>query len=151
MANSWIEHVKAYAAKNKMSYKEAISKARPSYKKQTAKDKKDESKGMKGQVKGTKSKSNRNFEKKVKADPKRGRKKMKKNMETVELDGEEVSFEKGGLRKAMKVGKDYKFKKGELRKANKTEVGEMFEFHGKKHKMTNKLKKQITLALNLMK
>lgn len=153
MANSWIDHVKAYAAKNKISYKEAITKARPSYKKQGAKDRKDESKGMKGQVKGTKSKTARNFEKKVKADPKRGRKKMKKEagMEEVELDGKKVRFKRGGLRKAMKVGEDYKFKKSELRKANKTEVGEMFEFHGKKHKMTSRLKKQITLALNLMK
>tara|TARA_R110000851_G_scaffold191416_3_gene342043 strand:+ start:9447 stop:9590 length:144 start_codon:yes stop_codon:yes gene_type:complete len=32
MASKWIEHVKAYATKNKISYKEAMSKARPSYK-----------------------------------------------------------------------------------------------------------------------
>ena len=32
MASEWIEHVKAYAAKNKVSYKEAMSKAKASYK-----------------------------------------------------------------------------------------------------------------------
>tara|TARA_Y100000361_G_C11013652_1_gene265711 strand:- start:49 stop:510 length:462 start_codon:yes stop_codon:yes gene_type:complete len=152
MANSWIEHVKAYAKKNGVSYKEAITKARPSYKKQNAKDRKDESKGMKGQVKGTKSKSKRNFETKVKADPKRGRKKMaKKGMETVELDGEKVSFRKGGLKKSLKVGDDYTFKRSELNKLKKVENGEMFTFHSKKMKMTPKLKKQIVLGLNLMK
>lgn len=158
MANSWITHLKSYAAKHKMSYKQAISdpKARAAYKggskKQTAKDKKDESKGMKGQVKGTKSKSKRNFE--SKADPKRGARKQRKKRgaatETVELDGEEVKFKKGGLHKSLKVGDDYKFKKGELRKLEKVEVGDSFEFHGKSHKMTSKLKKQITLGLTLM-
>jgi len=155
MANGWTDYVKSQASKKGISYKKALSdpSVRAGYKKQSAKDRKDESKGMKGQVKGTKSKSKRNFEPKIKADPKRGRKKMSKKagMETVELDGEKVTFKKGGLRKAMKVGADYKFKKSELKKANKTEVGEMFEFHGKKHKMTSKLKKQITLAINLMK
>jgi len=32
MASKWIEHVKAYAKKHKMSYKEAMSKSRASYK-----------------------------------------------------------------------------------------------------------------------
>ncbi len=151
MANSWIEHVKAYAKKNGVSYKEAITKSRASYKKQGAKDRKDESKGMKGQVKGTKSKSKRNFEPKVKADVKRGRKKMTKGMETVELDGEKVSFKKGGLKKSLKVGDDYTFKRSELNKLKKVENGESFMFHKKKMKMTPKLKKQIVLGLNLMK
>ena len=31
--NPWIKHVKAYAAKHKISYGDAISKARSSYKK----------------------------------------------------------------------------------------------------------------------
>jgi len=151
MANSWIDHVKAYAKKNGVSYKEAITKSRASYKKQGAKDRKDESKGMKGQVKGTKSKSKRNFEPKVKADVKRGRKKMTKGMETVELDGEKVSFKKGGLKKSLKVGDDYTFKRSELNKLKKVENGESFMFHKKKMKMTPKLKKQIVLGLNLMK
>ena len=158
MANSWIEHLKSYAKKHKMSYKDAIKdpKARAAYKggskKQSAKDRKDESKGMKGQVKGTKSKSKRNFE--SKPDAKRGARKQAKKRgaatETVELDGEEVKFKKGGLHRSLKVGDDYRFKKGELRKLEKVEVGDSFEFHGKSHKMTSKLKKQITLGLTLM-
>ena len=68
MANSWIEHVKAYAKKHKISYREAMSKAKASYKKggkakgkgkQTKKDKMKESKAMKGKTKGKKSKSHK--------------------------------------------------------------------------------------------
>ena len=64
MANAWINHVKAYAKKHKCSYREAMSKAKASYKggkgkKQTKKDKKDESKGMKGRKKGRKSKTHK--------------------------------------------------------------------------------------------
>lgn len=41
MASAWIEHVKAFAKKNKITYKEAMSKAKPSYKKKdTTKSKK---------------------------------------------------------------------------------------------------------------
>ena len=32
MASGWIEHVKSYAKKNKITYKEAMSKAKASYK-----------------------------------------------------------------------------------------------------------------------
>lgn len=32
MASDWIQHVKAYSAKNKVSYKEAMTKAKASYK-----------------------------------------------------------------------------------------------------------------------
>jgi hypothetical protein len=141
MVNPWLEHVKKYAKSKGISYKDAISKARPSYKpkggsktkmkKQSSSDKTNEKQGM--EIKALK--KSRGRPKKV----------------TVELDDKKVSFKEGGLRKALKVGEEHKFKKGELRKANKTEVGESFEFHGKKHKMTSKLKKQITLALNLMK
>lgn len=159
MANSWITHLQAYAKKHKMSYRDAIKdpKARAAYKgksgsmkKQSKKDKMDESKGMKGQVKGTKSKSKRNFE--SKPDAKRGSRKYSKKMgeASVELDGEEVKFKKGGLHKSLKVGDDYKFKKAELRRLEKVENGEAFEFHGKSMKMSPKLKKQITLGLTLM-
>ncbi len=41
MASAWIEHVKAYAKKNKISYKEAMSKAKPSYKKKDTSKTKD--------------------------------------------------------------------------------------------------------------
>ena len=32
MVSAWISHVKAYASKNKVSYKEAMSKAKATYK-----------------------------------------------------------------------------------------------------------------------
>ena len=44
-----------------------------------------------------------------------------------------------------------KFDKKELNRMKKVEVGEMFEFNGKKRKMSGLLKKRITLALTLMK
>ena len=147
MANAWIQHVQAYSKKHKISYQDAISKARSTYKgkgTQTAKDKKDESKGMKGQVKGTKSKSKKNFE------SDKGNKKGNKK-ETVELDGKKVTFNKGGLHKSLKVGEDYTFKRGELNKLKKVEVGDSFKFKGNDIKMSSKIKKQLTLGLNLMK
>jgi hypothetical protein len=162
MVNGWIAHVKSYAKKHKVSYKEAMGKAKSTYKgggkKQTKKDKKDESKGMKGQVKGTKSKSKKNFEdmgkgKKVKKDKKE--KKVKKHekgeKETVVLDGTKITFKKGGLHRSLKVPDDYTFKRGELNKLKKVEVGDDFKFKGKTIKMTGRVKKQITLGLNLMK
>lgn len=33
MPNNWVEHVKSYATANKVTYKEALSKAKESYKK----------------------------------------------------------------------------------------------------------------------
>jgi len=153
--SAWIKHVKSYASKNKISYKQAMSKARPSYKatgtkkvaRQTKKDRMDESKGMKGQKKGTTSKSNKNFEGTTKSTaPKR-----RKGMETVELDGKKVKFKRGALHKALKTPEGYKFKMSGLKKINKTEVGGSFDFLGTKRKMTAKLKKQITLGMNLMK
>lgn len=179
MANSWIEHVKKYAAKNKIPYGKAISAARASYKKgsasKTMKGKKDFT-GKKGDISKSKGKDVKKDNKNVdfhtmpdgtkmkgkthpkkskmssrKPDVKRAAKRSKAKMETVELDGEKVKFRKGGLKKSLKVGEDYTFKRSELNKLKKIEVGESFEFHKKKMKMTSKLKKQITLGLNLMK
>jgi hypothetical protein len=146
MANEWIQFVKAYASKNKISYKDAISKARPSYakskgkkmKKQGSSDRTNEKQGM--EIKGLKDKAKA-----------RGRPRKSSKMATAELGGEKIKFKKGGLRKALKVGDEYKFKKGELRKLLKIQKGDMYEFHGKKGKMTDRLKKQVNLALNLMK
>ena len=39
----------------------------------------------------------------------------------------------------------------EINRLKKVEVGDSFDFNGKKKKMTNLLKKRITLALTLMK
>ncbi len=157
MANSWIEHVKKYAAKHKMPYGKAISAARASYKK-GSKSKTHSGKdftGHKGNVSKSKGKDvksknkNRDYESSRKPDAKRMSKKS--NMETAVLDGKKVKFRKGGLHKSLKVGDDYTFKRSELNKLKKVEVGDEFTFHKKKMKMTSRLKKQITLGLNLMK
>ena len=57
----------------------------------------------------------------------------------------------GSLRKALKVDKDYKFSKSELAPLLKHESGKSFNFQGKKFKMTDSLKKKITLAINMLK
>jgi len=131
MSSTWINHVKAYAKKNKVSYKEAMSKAKTTYK---------SSAGTKT-AKVSKSKV---------APKKRGRP-AKAKMETAELDGKKVKFKSGGLHASLKTPEGYTFKRTVLNKLNKTGVGEEFDFLGKKRKMTGKLKKQITLGLNLMK
>lgn len=90
------------------------------------------------------------FEKRPK-EPKRVKPEPKK------ADKQEGVFEatqdvkEGGLRKSLKVGKDYKFTRPDLNKLKKHEVGSTFEFQDKKHKMTEKMSKQIQLALNMMK
>ena len=63
----------------------------------------------------------------------------------------EGNIKQGGLRKALKVDKDYKFSKSDLSPLLKHEDGKSFMFQGKRFKMTDKLKKQITLAINMMK
>lgn len=77
-------------------------------------------------------------------------KKAKPKKEVVELGGEKVKFEKGGLKKSLGVPEDYTFKKTELERLKKHEVGKKFTYKGKKMTMDEKLKKQITLALTLM-
>ena len=62
-----------------------------------------------------------------------------------------LEIKKGGLRNSLKVDKDYKFTKSKLRPLLKHEEGKPFEFEGKKIKMTEKIRKQIQLALNLLK
>lgn len=78
-----------------------------------------------------------------------GKDKMKK--EKVELDGEEFEIKKGALKKQLGVPESYTFTRSELMKLKKHEVGSMFTFKGKKKKMTELLKRRITLGLNLMK
>ena len=159
MANQWIEFVKAYAKKNNISYKEAISKARASYKggKSSASSSKTKAKKPMKKMKkqGQKDREDEKLAMEVKEVKdrvlKRRGRPRKKEMEVVELDGEKVKFKRGGLRKALKVPDDYKFKKSELRKLAKIENGSSFNFMGKKFKMSDKLKKQIVLGINLMK
>ena len=63
---------------------------------------------------------------------------------------ETISYLKDNY-KSLKVSPDYTFKKSELRKLNKLPVGEKFNFKGNDIKMTSRIKKQLTLGLNLMK
>ena len=74
-----------------------------------------------------------------------------KKKEVVELGGEKVKFQKGGLKKSLGVSDDYTFSKPELERLKKHDVGKKFKYKGKDMQMTEKLKKQITLALTLMK
>jgi hypothetical protein len=89
------------------------------------------------------------FEKKPKV-PKKA-KAMPKKGEDGLFEETKGTIKEGGLRKALKVGADYKFTRPKLMKLLKVEEGKSFEFEGKTHKMTEKLRKQIQLAVNMMK
>ena len=65
--------------------------------------------------------------------------------------GDDLEIKKGGLRNSLKVDKDYKFTKSKLRPLLKHEDGKPFDFEGKKIKMTEKIRKQVQLAINLIK
>ena len=69
----------------------------------------------------------------------------------VELNGEEVEFKEGTLRQMLKAPKDMKLTAPVLKKINKTEVGKVFEFNGRKIKITPLMKKRVTLGINLQK
>ena len=70
--------------------------------------------------------------------------------ETAELGGKKVTFRKGGLHRALNVPMSYKFTVRRLQGLKKVKTGEMFTFNKRKIKMTSKIKKQITLGINLM-
>jgi len=67
------------------------------------------------------------------------------------FEATEGKIKEGGLRKALKVDDDYVFKIGVINKLLKHEVGDRFEFEDNKIKMTERLKKQLQLAKNMMK
>ena len=77
------------------------------------------------------------------------KRKSKKEEEGV-FTATENKIKEGSLRKSLRVDKDYKFSKSDLSTILKHEEGKSFNFQGKKFKMTDRLKKQITLALNMM-
>jgi len=62
-----------------------------------------------------------------------------------------LKIKEGGLRSSLKVDKDYKFSKSKLAPLVKKEVGTTFKFEGRNIKMTEKIKKQVRLAINMMK
>ena len=63
----------------------------------------------------------------------------------------ENKIKEGGLRSSLKVDKDYKFSKSKLQPLLKHDVGDKFKFENKSITMTDKIKKQIRLAINMMK
>lgn len=70
---------------------------------------------------------------------------------TATLGGKKITFNKGGLHRSMGVPMSYKFKRPDLVRWSKVKVGDSFDFRGKKKKMTERLKKQVVLGMNLMK
>lgn len=66
------------------------------------------------------------------------------------LGGKEIKFEKGGLHRSLKVPMSFKFSKAMLERFNKKKVGEEIMVEGNKIKLTPKIKKQLTLGINLM-
>tara|TARA_R110000744_G_scaffold235241_1_gene352931 strand:- start:537 stop:905 length:369 start_codon:yes stop_codon:yes gene_type:complete len=122
MGNDWIDYCKKYQEEHNCSWKEALSKSKDTYKK--------------------KSKS---YKKKDARDKKRLPK------EVVELGGEKIVIRKGGLHQSLKVPDSYKFKIKALNSLKQVEVGDKFKFKNKTILMTERLRKQIVLAINLMK
>ena len=83
------------------------------------------------------------------AEPKRKTKKEEKSEGVfTETEGK---IKDGGLRKALKVDKDYKFSSSSLKPLLKHEEGKKFTFQDNQFFMSEKLKKQIQLAVNMMK
>lgn len=82
------------------------------------------------------------------SDPKRKTKEEEKEGVFSETEGK---IKQGGLRSSLKVDKDYKFTKSKLQPLLKHDVGDKFKFENKSITMTDKIKKQIRLAINMMK
>ena len=76
---------------------------------------------------------------------------LKKKKQKDYIQETEGKIREGGLRKNLKVDKDYKFTKTALAKLLKNEVGKKFTFQDKSFMMTEKLRKQIQLGLNMIK
>jgi hypothetical protein len=66
------------------------------------------------------------------------------------LYSETEGVKKGGLRAALKVGDDHKFTTSQLTPLLKVEPGKKFTFQRKEFVMTEKMKKQIQLAVNML-
>lgn len=72
----------------------------------------------------------------------------KTKMETIELNGKQVKFKEGALRKQLKLKPDEKLSKAMIKKIiNKKE----FMLFKRKYKMTPLLKKRLNFAMTLMK
>jgi len=75
---------------------------------------------------------------------------MPPKKEKIVLEGKKITIKKDALRDRLGLKANEKFNKRELQSINKTEVGDMFKFRGKSYKMTDLMKKRITLAITLM-
>ena len=82
---------------------------------------------------------------KAKAKPKKSEEK-----EEGVFDATKGKVKEGGLRRALKVGKDYRFRKTVVQRLLKHSVGDKFTFEGTTFVMNDKLRKQLQLALNYM-
>ena len=67
------------------------------------------------------------------------------------LYSETKDVKDGGLRRSLKVGASHKFTVSQLQPLLKLDIGKKFTFMGKEFVMDEKLKKQIQLAVNMMK
>ena len=123
MPNKWIEACKSYQDENGCSWKEAMVGAKKTYKSTSSPKKK----------------------------AKDAKDKKRLPTEEVELGGEKIKIRKGGLHQSLKVPDDYTFSIKVLKSLKQVENGDMFMFRNKKIKMSSRLKKQIVLAINLMK
>jgi hypothetical protein len=81
-----------------------------------------------------------------KKNPARGNKDGK-----AKLGGKTIRFEEGGLHRSLGVPMKDKFTKSELERYKKVPEGKDIRVRGKNVKMTPKIKKQLTLGINLMK
>ena len=92
------------------------------------------------------------FEKKPKESPKAKAmpKKGAKDEETL-YEAVEGKIKEGGLHRSLKVDKDYTFKRPQILRLLKHEVGDTFKFEGNQIRMTERIKKQLQLAANMMK
>ena len=72
--------------------------------------------------------------------------------EEIKIEGEEpIKFKKGTLRRSLGLGKRADaLTKEELKRLDNLKVGVMFDFRGKKKKLTKLMKKRIGLAITLM-
>jgi len=60
-------------------------------------------------------------------------------------------IKEGGLRRSLKVDKDFKFSKSNLSPLLKHADGDKFKFENKQITMTDRIKKQVQLAINFLK
>lgn len=73
----------------------------------------------------------------------------KKKMGEVEIGKEKIPIKEGALSKQLGIEEEKNIPMSLLKKLSKVDVGEEFDHKGKKMKMTNQLKKRITLAITL--